>query len=110
MSETPGRGGVKTLAIRLPDELHAQLVLIAQLDDLTLTDTIRAAIEALIDRKRAEGDLAGRAARAIEEMDREAAARRSALQALFAPRTDDEPAPQEQSPARGRSRRAEPKS
>lgn len=49
----PRSGGVKTLAIRLPDELHAQLTLIAQLDGVSLTDATRQAIERLIERKRA---------------------------------------------------------
>ena len=79
----PKPGGVKTLAIRLPDELHAQLVLIAQLDGISLTDAIRQAIDRLIERKRAEGDLADQAAQALEEIEREAAARREAIQALF---------------------------
>jgi hypothetical protein len=81
---TPGTPqGVKTLGIKLPDELHAQLVLIAQLDGLSLTDAIRQAIDYYIERKRGEGDLAARAAQAFEEIEREAAARRDALQALF---------------------------
>ena len=58
MSEPTGRSGVKTLAIRLPDELHAQIVLIASLEGLSLTDTIRQAISELIERKRGDGDLA----------------------------------------------------
>lgn len=82
MTEGP-RAGVKTLAIRLPDELHAQLALVAQLDGISLTDAIRQAIEMLIERKRAEGDLAARAAQALEEIEREATARREAIQALF---------------------------
>lgn len=76
-------GGVKTLGIKLPDDLHAQLVLIAQLDGVSLTDAIRAAIDGYIERKRGEGDLAERAARALDEIEREAAQRRDALQALF---------------------------
>lgn len=83
MSEPTGRGGVKTLAIRLPDELHAQLVLVASLEDQSLTDTIRQAIEELIERKRADGDLAAQAAKALEEMERETQARKQALQALL---------------------------
>jgi predicted DNA-binding protein len=79
----PRSGGVKTLAIRLPDELHAQLVLIAQLDGVSLTDAIRQAIEGLIERKRAEGDLAARAEQALAEIERETTARREAIQALF---------------------------
>jgi hypothetical protein len=75
--------GVKTLGIKLPDDLHAQLVLIAGLDGLSLTDAIRQAIDGYIERKRGEGDLAARAAQALGEIEREAAQRRDALQALF---------------------------
>lgn len=97
----PKNGGVKTLAIRLPDELHAQLVIVAQLDGLSLTDAIRQAIDGFIDRKRVEGGFADQAALALQEIEREAEARRAAIQALLgsgAP--SDAPAPD----ARGRSR------
>jgi hypothetical protein len=83
MTEAPG--GTKTLGIKLPDELHAQLVLIATLEKLSLTDAIRQAIDYYIERKRGEGDLAARAAQAAEEIEREAAMRRQALNALFGP-------------------------
>lgn len=76
-------GGVKTLGIKLPDEVHAQFALIAQLEGLSLTDAIRQAIDGYIERKRGEGDLAARAAQALEEIEREAAQRRSALTTLF---------------------------
>lgn len=75
--------GVKTLGIKLPDDLHAQLVLIAGLEGLSLTDAIKQAIDGYIERKRGEGDLAARAAQALEEIEREAAQRRGALEALF---------------------------
>jgi predicted DNA-binding protein len=83
MSEPTGRGGVKTLAIRLPDELHAQLVLIASLEGQSLTDTIRQAVLEHIERKRGDGELAEHAAKALEEMEQEAQARKQALQALL---------------------------
>jgi predicted DNA-binding protein len=107
MSEPTSRGSVKTLAIRLPDELHAQLVLVASLEDKSLTDTIRQAIEELIERKRADGDLAAQAAKALEEMEQEAQARREALQALLGPSGQT---PAQPGPTRGRSRREEPAS
>ena len=81
----PAGPGVKTLGIKLPDELHAQLVVIAGLDSMSLTDAIREAIDDYIERKRAEGDLAARAAQALEDIEREAAGRRRALEALFGP-------------------------
>jgi predicted DNA-binding protein len=113
MSEPTSRGGVKTLAIRLPDELHAQLVLIASLDGQSLTDTIRQAISELIERKRDDGDLAAQAAKVLEEMEHEAQARRQALQALLGPsaqQTGQQTPADEPSPARGRARRGEPAS
>jgi hypothetical protein len=85
MTEAQGAqtGGYKTIGVKLPDPVHAQLTLVAQLDEMSLTDAIRAAIDGYLERKRSEGDLAARAAQALEEIEREATARRDALQALF---------------------------
>jgi len=85
MTELPG--GVKTLAIRLPDELHAQLVLVAQLDGVSLAEAIRSSIEQSIARRRDNGDLAGQAQAALDQMERDADIRRAALQALLGPDT-----------------------
>jgi predicted transcriptional regulator len=82
--------GHKTLAIRLDDDLHARLSVIAQLEDSTVTDEIRQAIEAHIERKRSEGDLAAKAGAVLEDIEREAKARRSTIAALFG---DEPPAP-----------------
>jgi hypothetical protein len=75
--------GHKTIGVRLPDPIHAQMTLIARLDEMSLTDAILRAVEGYIAVKRGEGDLAARAAQALEEIEREAAARRDALHALF---------------------------
>ncbi len=83
--------GVKTLGIRLPDELHAQFVLVAGLDGLSLTDAIRKAVELYVETKRSEGDFAERAAAVLEEIEREAAARRAAIQGLFGQRAQADP-------------------
>jgi len=101
----PRNGGVKTLAIRLEGDLHAQLSLVAQLNGLSLTDAIRRAIEEFIERQRAEGDFATRAAAMLEEIDREAAARRQSIEALFG---KTEPSDAAGEPSKGRSRRGEP--
>jgi hypothetical protein len=97
-----GPGGTKTLGIKLPDELHAQLVLIATLEKLSLTDAIRQAIDYYIDRKRGDGDLAARAAEAAEEIEREAAMRREALNALFGPQPPAATEPAKPTSRRGR--------
>jgi predicted transcriptional regulator len=76
---------MKTLAIKLEDDTHSQLVVLAQLDGLTLADVLHLAVEQYVERKRSEGDLEARAASVLEEIEREATARREAIQALFAP-------------------------
>jgi hypothetical protein len=87
------RNGVKTLGIRLPGELHAQFALIAQLDGLSLGDAVLRAVEHYVETKRGEADFTARAAVALEEIEREAAARRSAIEGLFgtAPESAAEP-------------------
>lgn len=74
---------MKTLAIRLDDELHAQLSVLAQLSGTSLTDEIRQAIEAHLQTKRANPELTERAKLVAEEIDQEAAARRAAISTLF---------------------------
>ena len=75
--------GVKTLGIRLPDELHTQFALVAQLDGLNLTDAIRKAVEFYVRSKRDEAGFAERAAAALEVIEREAADRKAVISALF---------------------------
>lgn len=72
---------MKTLAIRLEDELHAQLSLIAQLETQTITDAIRAAVLSYIESRKAS--LSSHAEAALAEIEREATVRRQAITALF---------------------------
>ncbi len=84
---------MKTMAIRLDDDLHAQLTVLAQLDETTITDIIRRSIENFVTAKREEPDIAARAEAVLAEIDQEAANRRDAISTLFAPEaTDDEKA------------------
>jgi hypothetical protein len=76
-------GGVKTLGAKLPTGLHAQFVLVAQLDGLSLADAIVRAVEHYVESKRTEGNFAERAAAALAEIEQEAAARRAAIEGLF---------------------------
>src|SRR5690349_12513969 len=75
----PRNGGFKTLAIRLEDDLHGRLSLVAQVEGLSITDAIRTAIESYIATKHAESDFASRAAALFDEIDRQAAMRRAQL-------------------------------
>ncbi|HEX2903379.1 MAG TPA: hypothetical protein VHO01_07960 [Jatrophihabitans sp.] len=74
---------MKTLAIRLDPDLHAQLTLIAQLRGSTITDEIKNALDAHITAAKTTPELAGQAEAALAEIEREAANRRDALATLF---------------------------
>ncbi|MFE5191980.1 hypothetical protein [Streptomyces sp. NPDC056628] len=76
-------GGVKTLGIKVPDALHAQFTLVAQLDNISLGDAALRAVELYVNTKKAEPDFAARAQAALEAIEREAAARRGGLEGLF---------------------------
>lgn len=78
-----GRGSVKTLAIRLEPDLHAQLSLIAQLRGSTITDEIRTAIEAHIVFAKTAPELAAQADSVLADIERDASARREAIATLF---------------------------
>jgi hypothetical protein len=80
---TEPRNGVKTLGIKVPDALHAQFTLVAQLDGISLNDGALRAVELYVATKKAEPDFAERAQAALDEIEREATARRGAIQGLF---------------------------
>jgi predicted transcriptional regulator len=75
---------MKTLAIRLEDDTHAQLSMLAQLEELTVTDAIRQAIDSYIEAKRSQPELTARAEAVLADIDRDAASRRDAIASLFA--------------------------
>jgi predicted DNA-binding protein len=92
---------MKTIAVRLDDGVSELLTLVAQLEGTTIVDQIREAIDAHLQRKVAEGDLAERATAALDDIDREATAKKAAIGALFEKATTEvaEPkAPRRRSP------------
>ena len=74
---------MRTVAIRLEEELHAQLGMIAKLEELTLTDALRQAIEQWIQERRNNPELQARAAAILAEIEGEAATRKGAIEALL---------------------------
>ncbi|WP_117210597.1 hypothetical protein [Allorhizocola rhizosphaerae] len=79
----PKGNGVKTLGVKLDDALHSQFSLVAALDELSLNDAVIRAVALYVKTKQQEPDFAAKAAAKLEEIEREAAARRGAIQALF---------------------------
>lgn len=75
--------GVKTLAVRLDQDLYSQLSLIAQLRGNTIVDEIRQAVAAHITALKAHPTVIARADDAIREIEAEAAERRQTLATLL---------------------------
>jgi hypothetical protein len=74
---------MKTLAIRMEEEQHAELSTIAQLAELNVTDAIRQAIDSWIDQRRSDPELQARAEALLADIDRKAASRREAVAAML---------------------------
>ncbi len=106
MEEGAGQGRVKTLAIRLEPELHAQLVIIAQLQGSTITDEIRSAIEHHILAIKGSPELSAKAGAVLEEIERDANARRDAIAALFGNDTPPADKPSTRPTRKGRQEEA----
>ncbi len=90
---------MKTVAIKVDDELHAQLMAIAALEGVTATELIRDAVVNHLKAKQEDGSLAARAEAVLEDIEREAASKRDAIAAMFG--TTQPPAA-----AQGRTRKA----
>lgn len=97
--------GVKTLGVKLPDKMHAQFAMVANLNNLSLADAVTEAVREYIERNSSADDFKERAAAALEEIEREAAQRRGAIQALFGA---EEPASSEASETTRKPRGKQP--
>ena len=75
--------GLKTVALKVDDELHAQLMAVAQLEGITATELIRDAVVNHLRVKQEDGSLAARAQAVLDEIEREAASKREAIAAMF---------------------------
>jgi predicted transcriptional regulator len=77
---------MKTMAIRLEDELHAQLSMLAKLEEVSVADAIRQSIEGWVNERRSRPELVERAQQVLGDIDREMSVRRGAIEALLAPK------------------------
>lgn len=89
MSETiPSAGNsggatIRTLAVRIADDLRAQLDVIAQLNDRSVTEEIRIALEAWVETSKSDPKVLARAETVRAEIEREAETKRNAISSIF---------------------------
>lgn len=74
---------VRAFAVRLTDDLRAQLDVLAQLNDRSVTEEIRIALEAWVVTSKSDPKVLERAESVRAEIEREAKTRQSAIEAIF---------------------------
>lgn len=83
---------MKTLAIRLDDDVHARLTILAKLAEVSVTDAVRQAIESHIQVMSSDPSLSAKAKALRDEIDREAREQQGALSQLFGATAEAAPA------------------
>lgn len=83
MTATTGSGQLRTLAVRITEDLRAQLDIVAQLTGRSTTEEIRLALEHWIDKTRSDPAIQEKAAAVKADIERDAQTRRNAIAAIF---------------------------
>lgn len=87
-SESPpassGNGGqLRTLAVRITEDMRAQLDILAQLTGRSTTEEIRMALEHWIEKTKTDPEVLKKAEAVKAEIERDAQTRRNAIAAIF---------------------------
>jgi len=83
ITSAPAGGQLRTLAVRITEDLRAQLDIIAQLTGRSATEEIRLALEHWIQRTKSDPEVLKKAEAVRAEIEREAQTRRNAIAAIF---------------------------
>ncbi len=78
-----GMGLLRLLSVRMSDGTRAQLEILAQLNDRSLTEETRYALEHWVDKSKSDAAVLERAEQVRADIEREAATRRSAIEAVL---------------------------
>jgi len=76
-------GPIRPLSVRITDGLRAQLDVLAQLNDRSLTEEIRLALESWVQTSKSDPKVLERAETVRAEIEREAKTKQSAIEAIF---------------------------
>lgn len=97
---TAASGQLRTLAVRITEDLRAQLDIVAQLTGRSATEEIRLALEHWIERTKSDPAIQKRAEAIRAEIERDAQTRRNAIAAIFG---GDDTADEVEAPTSSRS-------
>jgi ribosomal 50S subunit-associated protein YjgA (DUF615 family) len=106
MSEpTTGGGQLRTLAVRITEDLRAQLDVVAQITGRSTTEEIRLALEHWVEQTKSDPAILQKAEQIRAEIEREGQTRRNAITAIFGGEVPDPDASEEATPPRSATRR-----
>jgi hypothetical protein len=110
MSEpTGGTGGqLRTLAVRITEDLRAQLDVVAQITGRSTTEEIRVALEHWVERTKSDPEIQKKAAAIRAKIERDAQTQRDAITAIFGGDDTATDEGKESTPPRPASRRGKP--
>lgn len=74
---------IRPLSVRMTEDTRAQLDIIAQLNNRSVTEEVRVALEFWLDKSRSDPKVLERASVVKAEIEREAATKRGAIAAIF---------------------------
>jgi len=111
-------GQLRTLAVRISEDLRAQLDIVAQLTGRSATEEIRLALEYWIEKVKSDPVMLQKAQQVQTEIERKAQTQRSAIDAIFggtgtAPKESESTTPTEteaSAPSRPAARKGKPAS
>jgi ribosomal 50S subunit-associated protein YjgA (DUF615 family) len=85
MSEptTGGGGQLRTLAVRITEDLRAQLDVVAQITGRSTTEEIRVALEHWVEKTKSDPAILQKAEQIRAEIERKAQAQRNAITSIF---------------------------
>lgn len=75
----PKGNDVRTLAVRVSPDFHAQLTMVAQVDEISLTDLMMKALEQYITTRREASDFKAKVQKALEDAEAQMARTRAML-------------------------------
>lgn len=99
----PKGNDVRTLAVRVSPDFHAQLAMVAQVDEMSLTDLMMAALDQYMASRREAPDFQAKAQKALEDAEAQMARTRAMLLGTLPEGSTGETGADV--PATGRSRR-----
>jgi hypothetical protein len=79
MPEAKGNDVQRTLAVRVSPDYHAQLAMVAQIDDMTLVDLMMKALDSYMTERREAPDSQARAQQALADAEAQMARTRAML-------------------------------